>query len=585
MRNKYFISLVIIVLPLVLWSQGEPFSLIEVNQKPANPDKYRLAHPYEIIYGPDDHLYITEKVGRVVRVNPVTGLRRILLDHRASTFLTISRNGSGWATSIGQDGMMGMALHPAFGTGTGQDFVYVAYSYSSGNVRISRFTYTGGALPVLNSEQVLIQGIPASNDHSSGRLIFGADSLLYYSCGDRGFNQFGNRCNEILSQKLPSAANISAANYSRYSGKILRINRDGTIPSTNPFFAGVQSHIYTIGHRNPQGLVTQKSPTNGLTYPVPATGAKIFSSEHGPRTDDEINEIQSGKNYGWPYISGYLDNINYQYVIWATSGSCNSTPYNENAIPAGALIRQESDSVLTNFQPPMSTMYTVCNPLPVAVCNAGGTDWMKYPTIAPSSVDFYPVSSGTAIPNWYPSLLVPTLRKGVLYRYKMNTTMDGFDTDSVPYFRTQNRYRDIAISRDGLKIYLITDSVGTTSGPSGSGTNTLVNPGAILEYSYAGTLLPLNDDSDKPVIDRKQIIQVFPNPATQFIQIRFSDAAFIRPARYVLMDITGKRIMEGASAQKEFRINTQGIKSGVYLLKLYNGYGLEVRTEKVIIRQ
>jgi aldose sugar dehydrogenase len=131
---------------------------------------------------------------------------------------------------------------------------------------------------------------------------------------------------------------------------------------------------------------------------------------------------------------------------------------------------------------------------------------------------------------------------------------------------------------------LITDSIGTTSGPSGSGTNTLANPGAILEYSYAGTLLPLKDDPDKPAIDRKQIIQVFPNPATQFIQIRFSDAAFIRPARYVLMDITGKRMMEGVSTQKEFRINTQGIKSGVYLLKLYNGYGLEVRTEKVVIR-
>ena len=240
-------------------------------------------------------------------------------------------------------------------------------------------------------------------------------------------------------------------------------------------------------------MVTEKAATNGLTYPTPVAGGKLFNSEHGPRTDDEINLIESGKNYGWPYISGYLDNINYSYVIWASSGNCASTPYNENAIPAGALIRQETDSVLTNFQPPLSTLYTVCNPLPLAVCNAGGTDWMKYPTIAPSSIDFYHVNNGMGVPGWYPSLLVPTLRKGVLYRYKLNAGMTGFDSDSIPYFKTNNRYRDIAISPNGQRIYLLTDSIGTTSGPSGTGTTNLDNPGAILEFHYTGTVLPLGD--------------------------------------------------------------------------------------------
>ena len=79
----------------------------------------------------------------------------------------------------------------------------------------------------------------------------------------------------------------------------------GSIPSANPFFEGVQSHIYTIGHRNAQGLVTEKSPTDGTVYPVPVSGGKMFNSEHGPRTDDEINEIIGGRNYGWPYIAGY----------------------------------------------------------------------------------------------------------------------------------------------------------------------------------------------------------------------------------------------------------------------------------------
>lgn len=574
MRLIVFLFLIALSTVHEIRGQGEPFSFTEINQKPAAPaDRYRLRHPFEIIYGPDDHLYITEKVGRVVRVDPITGLRRILLDHRSSTYLS------------GQDGMLGMALHPAFGNG--QDFIYVAYSYSAGNIRISRFNYTGGATPVLNNETVLIQGLPAGSDHSSGRLIFGADSLLYYSCGDLGANQFAGKCNEIRSQKLPTAANISSASYSRYSGKILRLNRDGSIPATNPVFDGVRSHIFTIGHRNPQGLVTQKAPTDGTQYPVPVPGGKIFSSEHGPRTDDEINEIIGGKNYGWPYIAGYLDNINYRYVIWATSASCSFTNYDEAAIPAGAMIRNETDSVLTNFQPPLSTLYTVCNPLPASACDASAINNMfKFPTIAPASIDYYANSTGSAIPNWYPSLLVPTLKRGVLFRYKMNATSTGFESDSIPYFRTRNRYRDIAISRDGLRIYIVTDSSGQTSGPSAAtGTSTLANPGAILEFMYTGTLLPLDENKPGPKPVNKQGLRIYPNPASDFIQIQFADQLFSRHTRYILFDMSGRKILEGISTAKDFKINTRNIKSGIYLLKIHDGRGLEVASEKIMIRQ
>lgn len=560
--------------------------MTELNRKPTvAANKYRLGHPFEIIYGPDDFLYVTEKVGRVLRISTSTGIRQIILDHRASTYLTISRNGSGTATSVGQDGMMGMALHPQFGQGTGQDYIYIAYTYSPGNLRISRFSFVTVPVPSLSSEQVLLQGIPANNDHSSGRLIFGADNLLYYTCGDLGYNQFGNKCNEIRSQKLPTAGQVTAGNYGLYAGKTLRINTDGTIPASNPLFAGVRSHIYTIGHRNAQGLVTQKSPTNGLVFPTPAAGGKLFNSEHGPRTDDEINVIEGGMNYGWPYIAGYLDNVNYSYVIWATSPNCAFTGYNENAIPAGAMVRQETDTALTNFQPPLSTLYTVCNPLPVAVCNAGGTDWMKYPTIAPSSIDFYHVNSGTGIPGWYPSLLVPTLRKGVLYRYKLNPAMNGFDTDSIPYFKTSNRYRDIAVSPNGQKIYLITDSTGTTSGPSGTGTSTLANPGAILEFSYSGVTLPLGDRPATANTLRKYEVEIFPNPASQYLKVQVAAGTFTRPMHYYMMDMTGKVVVRGSSLQKDFTIDINSWQTGVYILKISNAYGVEVASEKIIIRR
>jgi PQQ-dependent dehydrogenase (s-GDH family) len=578
------LALLLSALTLEGAAQGEPFTMTVLNRKPANPDKYYLGHPFEILYGPDDFLYVTEKVGRVVRVDPLTGIHQVILDITNKVHFTVARNGSGAATSVGQDGMLGMALHPGFGQGTGHDSVYVAYTYNTGLLRISAFLYNGGATPSLTGETVLIQGLTANSDHSAGRIVFGNDGLLYYANGDGGGNQFSFRCNEIRSQKTPTAIEVAAGNHVNYAGKILRMNRDGSIPSDNPSFNGVQSHVYTLGHRNPQGLVTQKDPTNGLSFPTATAGGKLFSSEHGPRTDDEINVIEGGKNYGWPYIAGYLDKLNYQYIIWATSTACASTPYNENNIPAGAMIRQEDDTVLTNFQPPLSTLYTECSPLPLSTCDAGGTNWMKYPTIAPSSVDYYHVNAGTGIPDWYPSLLVPTLRRGVLFRYKLNATQDAFITDSIPYFRTTNRYRDIALSPDGKKIYLITDSTGTTSGPSGTGTSVLSNPGSILEFVYTGATLALVPGDSVANRQRDYHVSVYPNPASHYVVVDLSAAAFTRETVYMLYDMSGRILSEGRSRQRTFRLPLDGFGKGIYLLRLYDGNGLALKTTKVLVQ-
>src|SRR5690348_9815604 len=90
----------LILLPisfLILFSfsalaQNEPFTRTVLNEKPG-AGGYRLAHPFDIVYGPDDHLYITEKVGRILRVDTGTGVRQIILDIRSSVALNISRNG------------------------------------------------------------------------------------------------------------------------------------------------------------------------------------------------------------------------------------------------------------------------------------------------------------------------------------------------------------------------------------------------------------------------------------------------------------------------------------------------------------
>ena len=585
MKKPLLLSCLAMLAFICARSQGEPFTQSIINTKPAGTaNDYRLAHPYEIIYARDTHLYITEKVGRVLRVDPATGIRQIILDHRANTFLNITRDGTGAATGIGQDGMMGMALHPNFGLGTGQDSIFIAYTRSSGNLRISRFKYNGGASPSLTNETVLIQGLPANGDHSSGRLIVGADNKLYYTCGDLGANQFANRCSQIRSQTLPTAAEVSAANYTYYSGKILRLNMDGSIPADNPVWGGVRSHIYTIGHRNPQGLVWQKGYTNGTAYPLNVVGGKLFSSEHGPRTDDELNIIRSGRNYGWPYIAGFNDNVNYEYVNWSTSPNCSTTPYTESTIPTGATVTQESSySSLANFDPPMTAMFSNCGGLPTTTCNAAGTDWMKFATVAPSSIDFYNVAWGLAIPNWYPSLLVPTLRKGTLYRYKLNATMDGVITDTIPYFRSSNRYRDIALSPDGKKIYLITDSIGSTSGPSGSGTSALTDRGAIIEYTYTG---PDMLELERRVVtrpERKYRISVFPNPATSYITVEF-ERGLPKPIHYQLINASGKIVAEAEMSKDLFSIPVGHYAKGVYMLRLYNGYGKEVKVEKVVVR-
>lgn len=565
--------------------QSEPFTKTLINTKPAGTaNDYRLAHPYEIIYARDTHLYITEKVGRVLRVDPATGLRQIILDHRANTFLNITRDGSGAATGIGQDGMMGMALHPNFGLGTGQDSIYIAYTRSAGNVRISRFKYNGGASPSLTNETVLIQGIPANGDHSSGRMIIGGDNKIYYTCGDLGANQFANRCSQIRSQTVPSAAEISAANYTNYSGKILRINMDGSIPSDNPLWSGVRSHVYTIGHRNPQGLVWQKYTSNGTVYPTTVSGGVLFSSEHGPRTDDEINIIQPGRNYGWPYIAGYNDNINYEYVNWSSSPNCSSTPYTEATIPVGATVTQESNySSLANFQPPLTTMFAECGSLPTSTCDASGTNWMQFATIAPSSIDFYNVNSGLGIPGWYPSLLVPTLRKGTVYRFKLDLALNTVITDSIPYFRSSNRYRDIALSPDGKKIYLITDSIGSTSGPSGSGTSSLTDRGAIIEYVFTGTDLLTKEEEKAGKIEKKYRVNVFPNPASSYVNVQF-ERGLHKPVQYQLFDASGRLAVESRTSQDNFSIPVHSLLRGVYVLKLYNGYGVEVKLEKVVVQ-
>ncbi|HMX79039.1 MAG TPA: PQQ-dependent sugar dehydrogenase, partial [Ferruginibacter sp.] len=275
---------------------------------------------WEVLYGPNDSLWVTEnKAYKISRVSVSSGQKTELVDLRATDGSINFTSGTGVQP---QGGLMGLAIHPNLYSAdpavrAAKPWVYAAYVYNRGScpgtntsciftTKIVRFEYDGDALinPV-----TIINTIPGSSDHNSGRLVIGpqvepgADAAhtqyrLYYTVGDMGAGQFLN------TTRTENAQNVNVL-----EGKVLRFNtepdgdggQDNWVPNDNPFFnASVitpQDYVFSLGHRNAQGLVW--GTVNGTD--------RLYSSEQMDRTDDEINIIEAGRNYGWDQVSGYCD--------------------------------------------------------------------------------------------------------------------------------------------------------------------------------------------------------------------------------------------------------------------------------------
>ena len=238
-----------------------------------------LKIPWSIAWAPDGTIFFTERDGH---------LRTVQDGIVSESIFSVDVGGV-------EGGLLGIALDPNF---EDNHYIYLYYTYNdflSTKNKVVRYVESNLSL---SEDKILIDEIPGGPFHDGGRIKFGPDGKLYITTGDAG--------NVDLAQDKSSIA-----------GKILRINSDGTIPGDNPFS---DSPIYSIGHRNPQGLDWDDL-------------GRLVATEHGPSgfygvAHDEINLIEPGLNYGWPDIIGSQTKeglitpiLNTGDDTWAPSGS------------------------------------------------------------------------------------------------------------------------------------------------------------------------------------------------------------------------------------------------------------------------
>ena len=542
-----------------------------------------MTSTWEVVYGPDDSLWVTASHDyKIWKIHPGNKGARVVLDMNSMKDFTAA-NANPWP----QGGLMGLAIHPGFYTG--KPWVYVAYVYhligcstcagsTSGarcsyNTQIVRFSYNNGVLTPMDT---VITGLDGSNDHNSGRLRISpqpegdGNYHLYYTIGDMGAGQLANICRPEHAQDTTII-----------EGKILRLNTEPDpsqpsgaeqwIPADNPFpegaAASAKNPIYSFGHRNPQGLAF--GSVNGGTSYI------LYSSEHGDRSDDEVNIITPHTNYGWPKVAGLCDD-NYTSTL------------NDSLYLAGTAVISETgfcDTTHTTLADPIFSYYNWNRAQNKVV--AGLSNNMSWPTVAPTSIAFYGQS---AVPGWNYSLLITSLKNG-LWRLKLKS--DGLSVDSTvnPYdtlhYLTGYRLRNITIAPTGDTLFVAVDNSCCTLGPTGTIGNSVASPatGFILRMVYLTTLaLPdsVYKTPPQPPAVPVPAATVHPNPAHGMLYVTGGSGQRM-PWRAQLMTITGQLVLDQQAYDEDFSMNIGGCQPGVYVLRLFNGGGVQVLVQKVLV--
>ncbi len=422
--------------------------------------------PWEIQWGPDDHIWMTERYGRVSRLNPETGERTTILDLSSTVY------------DNSEAGLLGLALHPDFAN---SPQVFLAYTYFSGGIRerIVRYDYNS-TTNTLGNPLTLVQGINGNTTHIGCRLLILPDNTLLATTGD------------YQNQSSPQ-------NETSVSGKILRMNLDGSIPSDNPF--GPNSYLYSIGHRNAQGLVL-------------APNGKLYSSEHGPSTNDELNIIVPGGNYGWPDIEGY----------------CNESG------------EMADCATMTNYQDPL-------------------TIWYENSTIAPSDLVWY---DHPAIPEWQGKMLMTVLKAEHLKVIEVDN-VDGTTVVSQEILFNSahannpsssfnqglfDRLRDICVAPDG-RVFL------ATNGPSWG-----------TSLTWQNSIVELRNSAYSPTSVNTELeltyTQIYPNPTEGLLNMVFDQR--MSGGEFNVLDALGRVALTGQIQPGRMEIDLAHLTPGLYLL-------------------
>ncbi|OIJ42291.1 PQQ-dependent sugar dehydrogenase [Massilia timonae] len=283
-----------------------------------------LERPWSLAFLPDGRMLVTEMGGRLLAIGADGASTPIATDGLPPVF---QRGGT--------IGLMDVAPDPAFAR---NGLLYLTMGHGEEGANGTRLVRARLQNDRLEDVRILFSSTPKPRaGNNGGRIAFLPDGTLALTVGD------GNWRRE------------EAQNPANHLGTVVRLDRDGRAPPDNPFLKrpGAAPEVYSLGHRNPQGIAVD-----------PGTG-ELLLTEHGARGGDEINRIVGGKNYGWPLVTAGID------------------------YPSG---RVTPFSRLAGFEAPL-------------------LEWT--PSIAPSGLAVY---DGALFPEWRGDLLVPALRGRALHR-------------------------------------------------------------------------------------------------------------------------------------------------------------------------